>query len=174
MKKTVLLGRLHELARHDVWAISGRALGRLLEEPSRSLSVSLARAARDGLIERLAGGFYRNPMARLPTFHLELLAGWLRPDDWFYLSLESALHESGRMPQIPNRLTFMTSGRRYLYRTPLGLLEFIHTSRVPRQWLSHVRPDWQRGIYVANPELALSDLHRVRRNLDLVTAEEGA
>lgn len=168
MKKVVLLQTLHGLGRRGVWAISGRALGRLLGEPARTLSVSLARATRDGVIERLAGGYYRNPMARLPAHHLELLANWLRPNDWFYLSLESALHEAGHLPQVPNRLTFMTSGRRYIYRTPLGVLEFTHTSQPPQRWLQDARPDWTRGIYIATSELALADLRRTRRNLDLV------
>jgi hypothetical protein len=172
MQKVVLLQTLHELARQDVWAISGRALGRLLDEPAGTLSVSLARASRDGLIERLAGGFYRNPMARLPAHHLERLAGWLRPADWFYLSLESVLHEAGWLPQVPNRLTFMTTGRSYVYRTPLGVLEFIHTSRTATGWLPDVQPDWQRGIYVASARRAHADLRRVRRNLDLVAPAE--
>jgi hypothetical protein len=48
---------------------------------------------QSGHIQRLAGGFYRNTLAELPLNHLELLANWLRPMDWFYLSLECALHE---------------------------------------------------------------------------------
>ncbi|MDO8835030.1 MAG: hypothetical protein Q7V01_05515, partial [Vicinamibacterales bacterium] len=99
------------------------------------------------------------------------LAAHLRPDDYYYLSLESALHEHGRISQIPNRLTLMTSGRSYTYSTPLGVIEFVHTARPPRAWRSRTELITSRNIHVASPELALADLKRVGRNLDLVEPE---
>lgn len=171
MKVNCLIRVLRALGRRGIWALSGRAIGRLLDEPPDQLSVSLARMCRAGHLERLAGGYYRNPLAELPRNHLEQLANWLRPDDWFYLSLECVLHEAGQLSQIPNRLTFVTSGRRYTYRTPLGSIEFTHSGRDPATWLGQVTEDWQRGIHVASPELALADLERVGRNLDLVHKE---
>ena len=168
MERTKLLQTLHQLAQIGVWAISGVALGRLLQDSPSNRSVSLARAVRNGDIERLAGGLYRNALAELPPNHLELLANWLRPMDWFYLSLESALHETGVILQIPNRLTFVTTGRSYTYRTPVGIIEFTHTERPLEVWWEHVEPDWHRGIRIANSELAIQDLRRARRNVNLI------
>jgi len=172
MKKTTLLQTLHSLASQGVWALSGRALGRLFLESPQSLSVSLARACRDGHLVRLGGGFYRNNLSSLPWNHLELLANWLRPNEWFYLSLESALHEAGFLQQVPNRLVFVTTGRSYIFDTPLGILEFIHTQRnLSKSW-GQIVPDWRRGIRMAQPELAFADLRRSRRNVDLVGGME--
>ena len=173
MKKAQLVQTLHRLAREHVWGISGRALGRLLEVSSRSRTVFLARASREGFIQRLAGGFYRNCLAELPSHHMEQLANWLRPEEWFYLSLESALHEAGYLPQVPNRLTFVTTGRSYVYHTPLGTLEFTHTARPFSKWQNGVFPDWKRGIRIAQPDLALRDLRYRGRNVDLVIGLEG-
>lgn len=169
MKTQDLLVTLRELAGQGIWALSGRALGRLVGERSGSLSVSLVRASRAGHLVRLAGGFYRNSLCALPSNHLELLANWLRPDDWFYLSLESVLHEAGYLLQMPNRLAFMTSGRSYTYHTPLGVIEFTHTRRSFDDWQGQVSVDWRRGVRIASPELAWADLKRVGRNLDLVS-----
>jgi len=168
MKKAILLQCLHHLASQGIWALSGRVLGRLLLESPHNLSVSLARASREGHILRLGGGFYRNTLANLPWNHLELLANWLRSNEWFYLSLESALHEAGFIQQVPNRLVFVTTGRSYVYETPLGILEFIHTQRDLSRCWNQIIPDWRRGIRVADPELARADLRRSRRNVDLV------
>ena len=172
MKKAALLQTLHHLASEGIWALSGRALGRLLLEPPENLSVSLARVSREGYILRLTGGFYRNTLADLPWNHLELLANWLRPHEWFYLSLESALHEAGYLQQVPNRLVFITTGRSYIFHTPLGILEFIHTQRdLTKSW-NQIVPDWKRGVRVAEPELALADLRRSKRNVGLVKGVE--
>lgn len=168
MKRTELLQTLHQLAQDGVWALPGMALGRLMQDRPSNRSVSLARAVRNGHIERLAGGFYRNTLAELPSNHLELLSNWLRPMDWFYLSLESALHEAGFILQIPNRLTFVTTGRSYTYRTPVGIIEFTHTERPPEVWWEHVEPDWHRGIRIAKSELAIQDLRRAGRNVNLI------
>jgi hypothetical protein len=168
MKNSDLIHLLHQLATQGIWALSGRALCRLMQVPPANRSVSLARSSRDGFILRLAGGFYRNTLASLPHNHLEILANWLRPNDWFYLSQESALHEAGYLPQVPNRLTFVTTGRSYVYHTPLGILEFTHTERSPDQWWNQLTLDWRRGLRIAEPILALADLQRSKRNMDLV------
>ena len=172
MRKSDLLHLLHQLATEGIWALSGRALCRLMQVSPANRSVSLARSCQDGVIIRLARGFYRNSLASLPHNHLERLANWLRPNDWFYLSQESALHDAGYLQQIPNRLTFVTTGRSYVYHTPLGILEFTHTERPPVQWWHQVTPDWQRGLRIAMPKLALADLRRSKRNLDLVNELE--
>ncbi|EIU1445423.1 type IV toxin-antitoxin system AbiEi family antitoxin [Pseudomonas aeruginosa] len=172
MTRLKLIRVLNELAAQGIWCISHRNLGRLFGEAGKGLTVTLARHSKDQLITRLGKGFYLIPNAPRPLNHLEQLANWLRPDDWFYLSLESALHEADWISQIPNRLTFMTSGRSYVYDTPVGIIEFVHTERSPEEWLPQTRLNDFRGIRIAPPEMALQDLKRVGRNLDLVRPED--
>jgi hypothetical protein len=131
----------------------------------------MTRHVRAKAIARIAPGLYLNPFAPPPAWALERLAAHLRPDDYYYLSLESALHEHGRISQVPNRLTLMASGRSYTYSTPLGVIEFVHTARSPNVWRSRTEFIAARGVHVASPDLALDDLRRVGRNLDLVEPE---
>ncbi|MEN1215785.1 hypothetical protein AAIG85_34660, partial [Pseudomonas aeruginosa] len=60
----------------------------------------------------------------------------------------------------------------YVYDTPVGIIEFVHTERSPEEWLPQTRLNDFRGIRIAPPELALQDLKRVGRNLDLVRPED--
>jgi len=171
MKRMDLIKVLNDLTQQGIWCISHRNLGRLFGESGKSLSVVMARNSKEGLLTRLGKGFYRIPSAPLPLNHLEQLANWLRPDDWFYLSLESALHEADWISQIPNRLTFMTTGRSYLYDTPVGIIEFVHTDRSVEDLLEKTRVVPGRCVRIAPAEMALQDLRRVGRNLDLVRPE---
>ncbi len=94
---------------------------------------------------------------------------FLRPWDFSYLSLESALSEAGWISQIPSRLTLMTTGRSQIFNTPYGTIEFVHTMQAENKLRNEIRFDPQRELAVATPTRALRDLKRVGRNLDLVT-----
>ncbi len=168
MRTSELSGTLQDLARRGRWCISESTLRTFLPEPVNTFRVAMTRHVRTKAITRVAPGLYLNPFAPPPAWALERLAAHLRPDDSFYVSLESALHEHGWISQIPNRLTLMTSGRSYTCTTPLGVIEFVHTARAPNVWRSRTEFIPARGIHVASPELALEDLRHVGRNLDLV------
>lgn len=172
MKSTALHHQLQFLGRRHRWCVSDATLRGLFPEPRNTFYTALSRHARRGTLQRLTPGLYLNPYVHPPASAAETLAGYLRPDDFAYLSLESALHEHGWMSQVPSRLTFMTTGASYFYTTPVGNIEFTHTQRDVGTWRSRVTFDRDRKLYVASPELALEDLKHVGRNLDLVDVPE--
>lgn len=156
-----------------IWAFSPNTLNLLFPEDTRAKLKALARHQQAGLIERVARGFYVNPRARsLPKDLLSALVPFLRPWDFNYLSLESALSEAGWISQIPSRLTLMTTGRSQTFKTPYGTLEFVHTTQKAEKLRDELIFDPRRGLAVATPNRALRDLKRVGRNLDLVVNME--
>ncbi len=174
MKASALHHELQSLGRRQRWCVSDATLRGLFPEPRNTFYTALSRQVRQGTLRRVTPGLYLNPYARPPASAAESLAGYLRPDDFAYLSLESALHEHGWLSQVPNRLTFMTTGASWVYATPVGVIEFTHTQRDMTTWRSRVAFDRDRKLYVASPELALEDLKNVGRNLDLVEVPEDA
>lgn len=103
---------------------------------------------------------------------IEHVARALRRGEYNYVSLESALSEYGVISQIPlDRLTVMTTGRKGVYHTALGTIEFIHTKRKPTAILEGV-VDAGRPLRLATPHTAWRDLKRVGRNTHLVNADE--
>lgn len=135
-----------------------------------SLRVALHKAVRRGLLVRAAAGLYVNPFARaLPENVLEALVDQLHPESFNYLSLETVLSEAGYISQLPSRLTAMTTGRSGTFGTPYGTIEFTHTARSEDALRKAVTWDRERKVHVAPPDIALRDLKRVGRNLDLIT-----
>lgn len=172
MKSSDLHHQLQFLGRRQRWCVSDATLHGLFPESHNTFYTALSRQVRRGTLTRVTPGLYLNPYATPPADAAERLAGYLRPDDFAYLSLESALHEHGWMSQVPSRLTFMTTGPSYVYNTPVGVIEFTRTHRRNMAtWRSRVTFDPQRKLYVASPELAHEDLKHVGRNLDLVEPE---
>jgi predicted transcriptional regulator of viral defense system len=171
MRIMALHSVLRDLAKRGRWVVSESTLRSFLPEPMNTYRVAMARHVRANAITRVAPGLYLNPFAPPPAWALERLAAHLRPHDTYYLSLETALHEHGLISQAPSRLTIMTSGRSYTSATPLGVIEFVHTARPPVSWRPRTTFSPERSIHVATPNLALEDLRRVRRNLDLIETE---
>lgn len=142
-------------------------------DSDKAFSEGLGRLVENGLLERLARGVYFNPFSSLPRADLlERIAATLRRGEYNYVSLESALSQYGIISQVPlGYLTVMTTGRKGLYRTPYGRIEFTHTARPSTDILDNVRPTG-RPLRMATPKAALRDLRRVGRNLQLVDADE--
>ena len=160
------------LARRQRWCVSDTTLRGFFPAESRNtFYTALSRQVRKGALQRIAPGLYLNPFAQPPADAAERLVDHLRPDDFVYLSLESALHEHGRISQVPNRLTFMTTGTSRTWVTPVGTLEFTHTKQNPALWRPRTILDPVRRIRIATPELAIEDLKHVGRNLDLIETE---
>ena len=139
----------------------------------KTLSESLRRLVHDGLLERAANGIYVNPLSsRSRADLLETLACAIRRGEYNYLSLECALSEWGVISQIPQAyLTVMTTGRKGVFDTPYGTIEFTHTRRPAANIVSNViRRD--RPLRLATAPTALRDLRRVGRNLHLVDLDE--
>lgn len=120
------------------------------------------RVCKDVYVNGLNNPFTRNPYARY------CLANALRPHANNWESLESRLSQLGVISQVPNRLTFMTTGRAGIVRTALGTFEFSHA---PAGLVPDVRIFEETGILHATAEQAWKDLRFVNRNLDLVDME---
>lgn len=132
----------------------------------------LRRLVASGLLLRVSKGVYAYPFSTLDR--QELLyqtALTLRRGSVTYISLESSLSGYGLISQVPiDHLTLMTTGRKGVFETPWGSIEFTHTERALADILEGTIKDGP--LRLACPEIALQDLRRVGRNLHLVQQDE--
>lgn len=144
------------------------------QDNAKTLHEGLARMVQAGLIKRACRGVYVNDNAQcFDAYVIEHIAKALRRSAYNYISLESALSEYGTISQIPiDRLTVMTTGRKGLYKTPYGAIEFTHTKRSVNDILDHIQIIKERPLRMATKEAALRDLKRVGRNLHLLILED--
>lgn len=162
------------------WDAAGRSvftlrdLAKLFPDDSpKTLQEAIRRLVRSGLLQRACRGVYVFPLAHSQDGHtIERISIALRRGEYNYISLESALSEYGAISQIPmDRLTVMTTGRKGIYRTPWGSIEFTHTKRGIFDIMENIR-DVGRPLRLATPMTAWRDLKRVGRNTHLV--DQGA
>lgn len=171
MQTLSLQNSLQAIAQQGINTLSTRMLESYFpKERTEAFSKTLTTAVKRGVLQRVCRGVYVYP----PSFHhevykLEKIAVVLRMGGYSYLSLESALSEYGVISQLPlNRITVMTTGRSQTYETPYGVIEFTHTQRDDTDILAQTTKMTGRPLRVASPSMALADLQRVGRNLDLV------
>ena len=140
---------------------------------AKALDEGLNRLVKAGLIKRACRGVYVNENAQcFDSYTIEHIAKALRRNAYNYVSLESVLSEYGVISQIPlDRLTVMTTGRKGIYKTLYGVIEFTHTKRSVINILDHVQTITGRPLRVATKKTALRDLKRVGRNLHLLQLE---
>ena len=171
MNRRRALDVLRDWDRQGRHVFTRKALAKLFPEDSpKAFSEGLNRLLRAGLLTRVCRGVYVNPHAHsLDSRVIERVAQALRPGEFNYVSLESALSEYGEISQIPiDRLTVMTTGRKGVYETPYGTIEFTHTARPAADILSHVRTVEGRPLRLAGRDAAWRDLKRVGRNVGMV------
>ncbi len=144
------------------------------QEGFKTLSKSLERLVRAGLLIRACRGVYVNALATARDGRLlEHIAVALRRGEYNYISLESMLSEYGAISQVPmDRITVMTTGRKGEYRTPFGVIEFTHTSRSVTDILEATSKSTVRPLRMASSGAAWRDLKRVGRNTHMVNAKE--
>jgi hypothetical protein len=135
-----------------------------------ALNKNIRRLIDNGALVRACNNIYVNPRAASfdPSTVIETIAVTLRRGEYSYLSLESALAEYGVISQIPMAMTIMTTGRRGSYKTPWGTLEFTNTSRAIKDVAEDRLHRDGRPLPIAPLEVALRDLRRVGRNLDMI------
>jgi len=142
-------------------------------QSEKTLSESLRRLVDKGLLERVVNGVFVNPLSsqnRIGMF--ERIACAVRRGEYNYISLEYALSQWGVISQIPQAyLTVMTTGRKGVFNTPYGVIEFTHTQQSPLEILKNTMHT-DRPLRMATAQAALRDLRRVGRNLHLVDYEE--
>ena len=170
-----LLEFMDMLEEKGEWLWNDTLMHAYFGESRDTLYKKLKKFTDSKLIVRVAKGLYANPRSRhrRPLMQLYDVANALRGKEFFYESFESRASELGLISQVPNRLTFATQGRSYTYRTPFGIIEFIHKSmngnRV-REMLGNGSVVWNpdKGVFEASPELVEKDLKKHRRSVDLL------
>jgi predicted transcriptional regulator of viral defense system len=134
----------------------------------------LFRAVKGGLLTRVCRDVFLSNEAKYTRGKLLYhVVNKVRPTELNYISLESQLSDSGLISQMPlNWLTIMSSGRsRIIKAGDFGTIEFVHTKRSHADIIDQLDYDANVGLWRANNELALRDLRRVGRNVELVSME---
>lgn len=171
MKTIELLQKLDAYDIQGGWLLTTGVFRQWFPDESESgLMASLRRHVDSGLLTSVARGLYANDRAHSkPPSPVEHLVGHLRPGYLSYLSLESRLSELGVLSQMPlDLLTVMTKGRSGLFHTPYGRVEFIHTKKQMSALSQHLTREGRSPLLRASQALALRDIRRVGRNVDLV------
>lgn len=136
-----------------------------------AFKVLMSRAEKSGLFKRVCRGLYLYPKVNYPKglllFHA---AARLRADEFNYLSFETVLSDAGVISQIPlNRIMLMSTGRSNVIRCgEWGSIEFVHTSKKPDDLKNELEYDNRCHLWRASVTLALQDMKRAKRSLDLV------
>ncbi|MBS0358526.1 MAG: hypothetical protein JSS53_04595 [Proteobacteria bacterium] len=140
----------------------------------KTLTEGLNRLVKDSILQRVCRGIYVNRDAQSFDSHIiEHIAKALRRGKYNYLSLESALSEYGVISQIlMDRITVVTTGRKGIYKTPYGTIEFTHTKRSVADIVNHIQTIKDHPLRIASKDIAWRDLKRVGRNTNLVNQEE--
>lgn len=131
----------------------------------------LSRAVSRGTLIRICRGIY-GVQRQLPKdgrllFHLVPI---LRGGDFNYISLETVLSEHGVISQIPMAwISIMSSERsNKISCGKFGTIEFIHTTQKPDDLMDHLHYDLACGLWRTDVPLALKDMKRTRKNMDLI------
>ena len=174
MKTKELTQKLADLDRWGAHVFARRDIEKMFpEESGKAMDKSLQRMVADGVLLRVAKGFYVNPVARSKNRWIaEEIAKALRPGCMSYVSLESMLSEYGVISQIMvSRLTVMTTGRSGVVETPYGTIEFTHTKRMRSEILGRTMEAKGRPLRIATRQAAIRDLVRVGRNVNMMEPE---
>lgn len=170
MNRDTALKRLDQMDRSGRYVYSLRDLAVLFHEDSpRTLQAGINRLRNSGILEGVSRGLYVYGLSRHTNAHrIEAIAVKLRAGEYNYVSLESALSEWGVISQIPmGYLSVMTTGRKGLFKTPYGDIEFVHTSRPVKDILSR-SVDVGRPLPLATLQAAMQDIRRVGRSLHMI------
>ncbi|MCG9721916.1 hypothetical protein L1D47_11355 [Shewanella sp. Isolate7] len=170
MKIDGAINKLDKFDKKGIHVFTKRDLRRLFfEDTDTGFKQSVTRLVRRNILEQPVKGVYvyvlsKNKGRRM----IEMIASALRKYDYNYVSLESALSQYGAISQIPiDRITIMTTGRKGIFKTPYGVIEFTHTKRDPLDIIDNtIKTD--HPLRIATPEAAFRDLKRVGRNINMV------
>ena len=163
---------LGKIADQEHFLFSPADLCSLFQElSSEALHALIGRAVKNDLLQRVCRGIYLYPVKGYPSgLLLYRVAARLRAHEFNYISLESALSDSGVISQIPlNWITLMSSGRSHTINCgKWGHIEFIHTKKSLAQLAPDLVYDKNCGLWRASVPLALRDMKCTRRNSDLI------
>ena len=174
MNKSQAIQKIRDFDKKGKFVFKKHDMGKLFPDDNpKALEEGLRRLVKAGLLIRACHGVYVNDYAQSKDSYLiEHIAKLLRRGEYNYVSLESMLSEYGIISQIPiDRLTIMTTGRKGIYKTPYGVIEFTHTKRSVADILNSIKKIEGRPLRVATKETAVRDLKRVGRNINLLHQE---
>ena len=175
MNKQQAFNILREQDRQGKYIFTNRDLSKLFPEDSfKTFNEGLKRLVKSGMLKRACRNIYVNEDAKqFDSYAIEHIAKTLRRGEYNYISLESMLSEYGIISQIPiDRITVMTTGRKGIYNTVYGVIEFTHTKRTVKDILNNTTKSHERPLRMATKQAALRDLKRVGRNINLVQMDE--
>jgi hypothetical protein len=140
----------------------------------KTFNEGLKRLVKSEVLQHACRNIYVNEQSRqLDSYTIERIAKTLRRGEYNYVSFESVLSEYGVISQILiDRITIMTTGRKGIYNTTYGVIEFTHTKRTVKDILESTSKINERPLRIASKETALRDIKRVGRNLNLINPEE--
>ncbi|WP_371195973.1 type IV toxin-antitoxin system AbiEi family antitoxin [Glaciecola sp. SC05] len=130
----------------------------------------IGKASKNNTIKRVAKGLYINPLSPPnPRTAIYLIAKRLRWNVSNYVSLESQLSYLGIISQqLMGHVTIMTTGRKGIFKTAYGVIEFTHTMRSICELSDQLYYDEDIGMFRANRQRAIADLKRVGRNVNMI------
>lgn len=175
MKQGLASKLLREWDKIGRYVFSKHELAKLFpHDNEKTFSEALNRLVKAGILRRACRGVYVNENAKsFNSGTIERVVIALRSGKYNYVSLESMLSEYGVISQIPiDRITVMTTGRKGIYNTTYGTIEFTHTKRSIINIIQSTYLAEDRSLRLATKETAWRDLKRVGRNTDLVNEEE--
>lgn len=164
---------LHRLEVKGSNLFSVAEIGMMLSEKGETLSSSIKRSVRSGYLKKVANGLYANALTKNNEDMLYKVAAKLRPGEINYLSNESVLcNLSIISQQMLDRITVMTTGRSGIFKTPYGVVEFTHTKRNSTELVKQLTKVKGIPILFANKQIAVRDLKRIGRNVNMIDWEE--
>lgn len=167
--------QLAALDKNGRYVYTKRNLSKIFAVTSENtLNQMLKRLVAKGVLIRAAQGVYVYAQsAHISPTTIEDVALALRPGEYVFESMESALSQWGLISQVPlDRITLVTTGRKGEHITPFGVIEFTHTASSAVEIIENTvsRPD--HPLPIATKEYACINLRRSGRNLNMVQNEE--
>lgn len=148
-------------------------LGVIFEEFGDTLSSTVKRLVKYGILRKISNGLYANASSKKTDNLLYKMVPYLRPNEINYLSNESVLcNLSIISQQMMDRITVMTTGRSGVFNTPYGVIEFTHTKRNPLSILEKTSVIDNLPVRTADKHVAVRDLKRIGRNVNMIDWEE--
>ncbi len=173
MKLADALKQLSALDLQGPMIFSSHDLGAIFQEHGDTLSSTVKRLVKHGVLKKAAKGVYVNALSRNTRNLIYKVASYLRPADINYLSNESVLCNLGIISQqMLDRITVMTTGRSGVFNTPYGVIEFTHTKRDGMSILASTTKSDDFPIRIADKNIAVRDLKRIGRNVNMIDWEE--
>jgi predicted transcriptional regulator of viral defense system len=128
-------------------------------EPETSLKTQLARFAQKGLIKSIKRGIYTYDLTKIDE--LELAEILYQPS---YISLETALHHYGMIPDIPQTTTSVTPVITKTIDTPVGAYTYAKIAQDLFFGYKSVKSPQSHGYFpLAEQEKALLDFFYIRK-----------